>query len=94
MILNEEERRWQYLTVKILSALLTGITSKNNGDFYCLDYLHFLRAKRKLESHIKVCENKDSCNIFISPDDTKLLELIKIKNLIMHHLLFMQILNV
>ena len=29
--------KWHYLAVKKLSALLRGITSKNNGDFYCLN---------------------------------------------------------
>ena len=29
--------RWHYLTVKKLSALLKGIISKHNGDFYCLN---------------------------------------------------------
>ena len=42
-----------------LSALLRGITSKNNGNFYCLNCLCSFRTKTKLESHKKVCENKD-----------------------------------
>ena len=29
-------KKWYYLTVKGLSALLRGITSNHNGDFYCL----------------------------------------------------------
>ena len=33
MILNDVGQRWHYLAVKKLSALLRGITSKNNGDF-------------------------------------------------------------
>ena len=32
MIPNRE--KWHYLAVKKLLALLRGITSKNNGDFY------------------------------------------------------------
>ena len=43
--------RWHYLALKKLSALLRGKTSKNNGDFYCLNCLHFFRTKNKLESH-------------------------------------------
>ena len=38
---------------KKASALLRGITSKNNGDFYCLNYLHSFRTKNKLESRKK-----------------------------------------
>ena len=52
---------WHYLAVKELSALLRGITSKNNSDFYCLNCLHYFRTKNKLESHKKACENKDLC---------------------------------
>ena len=42
---------WYYLLVNKLSALLTGIISKNNGDFYCLNCLHSFRIKIKLELH-------------------------------------------
>ena len=50
---------WHYLTVKKLSALLRGITSKTNGDFYCLNCCHYSRTKNKLPSHKKLCKNKD-----------------------------------
>ena len=40
MIPNREE--WHYLAVKILSALLIGITSKHHGDFYCLNCFYLL----------------------------------------------------
>ena len=47
MIPNGE--KWHYLAVKKLSALLRGITSKNNGgDFYCLKCFHPFRTKSKL----------------------------------------------
>ena len=44
---------------KKLSELLRGLTSKNDGDFHCLNCLHCFRTKNKLESHKKICENKD-----------------------------------
>ena len=56
MIPNEE--KWHYLAVKKLSALLRGITSKNNGDFYCLNCLHSFRTKNKLQSHKKYVKIK------------------------------------
>ena len=43
---NGEKRH--YLAVKKLSALLWGITSKNNDDFYCLKCLHSFRTKKIL----------------------------------------------
>ena len=59
---------------KKLSALLRGITSKNCGDFYCLNCLHSFRTKNKLESHKRGCENKNFCYVNMPSDDTKILE--------------------
>ena len=65
--------RQHYIAVKKVSALLRGITYKNNSNFYCLN-CHFLRIKNKLEPHKKVCENKDFCDAVISSEVTKVLE--------------------
>ena len=46
------------LAVKRLTALLTGVRSKDNGNFYFLNFLHSFRTKNELESHKAVCENK------------------------------------
>ena len=57
MIPNEEEQIWHYLAVKKLSALFLRITSKHNGDFYCLNCLHSLRTEKKLnliKKYIKI----------------------------------------
>ena len=48
-----------YLAIKNLSALLRGILSKDDRDFYCLNCLCSFKTKNKLESHKKICENKD-----------------------------------
>ena len=47
--------------------------------------LILLQQKKKLESHKKVRENKDFCNVTMTFVDTKILEF-NIKNLIKHHL--------
>ena len=39
-----------------------------------MNCLYSFITKNKLESHRKVCENKDICNIVMSPEDTKILE--------------------
>ena len=57
-----------------MMALLRGITSKHQGDFYCLNCLHSFATETKPESHKKVCENKDFCNAIVSSKDTKVLE--------------------
>ena len=59
---------------KKLSALLRRITFKLYSDFYCLSCLHSLRTRNKLESHKKLCENKDFCNIVMHSEGTKILE--------------------
>ena len=35
------------------------LTSKHNGDSYCLNCFHQYRTKEALEKHMKVCEDKD-----------------------------------
>ena len=60
--------------VKKLSALLREIVSKNHSDFYCLNCLYSFRTEYNLNSHKKVCENQDFCNIMMPSKDTKILE--------------------
>ena len=60
---------WHYLTVKNLSRLLRGTTSNHDGDFYCLNCFHSYRTKNKLESHEKICENRDYCHVEMPTND-------------------------
>ena len=57
-----------------ISALSTGIKSKNDDDFYCLNSLHSFRTGNKLESHKKVYENNIFCNIVMPSEGIKILE--------------------
>ena len=57
-----------------MSALLRGITSKYNGDFYCLKCFHSFRRKNRLDSYIRVYENNDFCNIIMPFEHIKILE--------------------
>ena len=43
-------KKWHYLTVKSLLALLRGITSKYDGDFYCLNCFHSYSSEKKLKN--------------------------------------------
>ena len=61
MITNGE--KWHYLTVKNLPELLRRITSTHKEDFYCLNFFHSYRTRNKLESHKKICENHNYCNV-------------------------------
>ena len=59
---------------KRLSSLLTEVTSKHHGDFYCLNCLHSFRTENKLKSHEKVCKNKYFGGIAIPSERYKILE--------------------
>ena len=72
MILNG--KGWHYYAGKKLSALLRGITSKINGAFFGLNCFNLSTTKNKLDSHKKVCKNKDFCDVAMHSQDTKILE--------------------
>ena len=55
--------RWHYLAARSLSALLRGISSSNNGDFYCLHCFHSYRTLNKLKRHERVYNNHDYCHV-------------------------------
>ena len=61
LLVITDGKKWHYLTVKSLSALLKGITSNHKGDFYCLNCFHTYRTKKKLKKHEKVCNDHDYC---------------------------------
>ena len=54
-------KKWYYLAVKSLSALLRGIISNHDGDFYCSNCFNWYRTENKLEKHEKVCNDLDYC---------------------------------
>ena len=68
----DDSKKWHYLAVKILSALIRGITSNNNGDFYCLSCFHSCRTENKLEKHEKVCNDHDYCYVEKPNEDNKI----------------------
>ena len=50
-------KKWYYLAVKKLSALLRGITFNHNRSFYCMSCFHSFRTKNGLKKHVNVCKN-------------------------------------
>ena len=63
LLMITDGEKWHSLTVKNLPGLLRGITSTHKEDFYCLNYFHSYRMRNKLESHKKICENYNYCNV-------------------------------
>ena len=74
LMITEDGEKWHYLAVKSLSALLRGITSSNNGDFYCLNWFHSYRTHNKLKKHERVCNNHDYCHVGMPSEDSKILK--------------------
>ena len=75
-----------FQNIKKLSALLRGILSKCNGDFYCFNCFYSFRTKNKLGSHKKVYRNKDSCNVIMPYEDTKILDFSQYRKNIIYYL--------
>ena len=59
---------------KKLSALLGGITSNHNGNFYCLNCFHLYRTEKKLKNHYNVCNNHDYCYVEMANKHNKILK--------------------
>ena len=59
---------------KKLSALFREITSKHEGDFYCLNCFHSSRTENKLKKHKNACENHDYYYIEMPEEDNKILK--------------------
>ena len=74
LLMVADGEKWHYLAVKSLSALLNGITSNHNGDFYCLNCFRAYTTKNKLEAHNKICENHDYCHVEMPNEDNKIIK--------------------
>ena len=74
LLMITDGKKWHYLTVKSLSALLKGITSNHKVEFYCLDCFHSYSTKENLQKHEKVCNNHDYCFVEMPNDDNKILK--------------------
>ena len=61
LLMITDGEKWLYLALKCLSALFRGMTSKHEGDFYCLNCFQSYTTENKLKKHKKVCENHDYC---------------------------------
>ena len=67
-------KKWHYLAVKSFSVLFRGVTSKHEGDFYCLNCFHSYATENKLKKHKKDCENHAYCQVKMPEEDSKILK--------------------
>ena len=65
---------WHYLAIKSIPGLLRVVTSKHNGDYYCLNCFQSYTTEKKLRKHEKVCENHDFCHLKMPDEDNKILK--------------------
>ena len=49
LLMFTDGKKWHYLAVKSLPALLRGITSNHDGDFYCLNCFHLYSTEKNLK---------------------------------------------
>ena len=68
------EKIWHYLAVKSSFTLLRGITSKHDGDFYCLNCLHSYSTKDKVKKHKNVYKDHDYYYVEMSNKDNNMLK--------------------
>ena len=90
-ISNEEG--WLFPAGTKLHALIKGITSKSNGDFYYLNCCHSFRTQIKPKSHMKKRENKYYCRIVMLSQKDNILTFNQYMSQIKCHKLFMLTLN-
>ena len=74
LLMITDGKKWHYLAVKSLSALFREITSKREGDFYCLNCFQSYTTENKLKKHKKVYESHDYCYVEMSEEDNKILK--------------------
>ena len=65
LLMITDGKKWHYLAVTNLSALLQGNSSNHEGDFYCLNCFNSYTSKNKLKEHEEICNNHDSYRIEI-----------------------------
>ena len=65
-------KKWHYLVAKSLSAILRGVKSNQNGDFYSLNRFYSYRTENKLKKHKKVCNKHDYCYVEMLDEFTKI----------------------
>ena len=71
---TDDGKRWHYLAVRSLSGLLRGISSSNNGEFYCLNCFHSYRTLNKLKKHERVYNNHDYCHVDMPEEGKNILK--------------------
>ena len=71
---------WHYSAIKSIPALLRGLTSTHNGDYYCLNCFHSYRTQSSLGKHEKLRYNNDHSAIIMPNEKNKYISTTSGKN--------------
>ena len=58
-------KKYHYLAVTDLSALLQRMSSNHHGDFYCLNCFTSYYTENRLKEHEEICNKNDNCRILM-----------------------------
>ena len=72
LLIITDGKKWHCLSVTSLTALLRGITSNHDGEFYCLNCFHSYSTKNKLKKHEIVCNDHDYYYVEMPNDNNKI----------------------
>ena len=73
LLMITDGEKFHYLAVKRLPALVKGITSKHDGNFYCLNCFHAYTTRNSFEKRKNVCEKHNYCHVEMPNEDNKIL---------------------
>ena len=63
LLIVEQGGKKHYTAITRLSALLRGVTSTHDGDFYCRNCLNSFCSKEVHDLHVKVCVDHEFCRV-------------------------------
>ena len=73
LMINDNDKKWHYLFIKELSALVNRITSKHNGDF-CLNCFYSFRIENVLKKRENICKDYGHCCVEMPDKDNNILK--------------------
>ena len=65
LLMITNSRKYHYLALTNLSALLQVNSSNHEGDFNCLNCFNSYTSKNELKEHEEICSNHNSCHIVV-----------------------------
>ena len=74
LLMITDGKKWYYLAIKSVPALLRGIKSNHKEDFYSFNCFHSYNTKEKLKKHERVCNDHDYCYLEMSDEGSKILK--------------------